>query len=236
MNRTLIAATVLASTMVFTAGCMTKKKVNAETAPIINKINSLDDRNDATTRGIHDLDDRSQQGIANAKGIAGQADQKAVAAGQQADQAQQQASSTSTAVEGLAQRVANLDNYHSVTQASVHFGFNKADLTKQDKMDLDQLATQIAATKGYIVVIEGSTDSVGNAQYNYALSQRRAAAVIQYLAVKYNVPPQKIYTLGLGKDKPEASNRTAKGRAENRRVDIRLMSNATGDQTATAAQ
>ena len=73
--------------------------------------------------------------------------------------------------------------------------------------------------------IEGRTDSVGNADYNYELSQRRAAAVTQYLASKYNVPPHKIFIIGLGKDEPVEQNTTARGRAENRRVDVRLMTN-----------
>jgi len=73
---------------------------------------------------------------------------------------------------------------------------------------------------------------VGDAQYNYDLSQRRAAAVIQYLASEHNVPAYKIYVIGLGKDKPVESNKTAQGRAKNRRVDVRLMTNTTADGTA----
>jgi len=61
------------------------------------------------------------------------------------------------------------------------------------------------------------------------LSHRRASSVTQYLAHKYNVPPRKIYVIGLGKDRPEAKNTTAQGRAENRRVDVRLMSNVVGE-------
>jgi OmpA-OmpF porin, OOP family len=80
--------------------------------------------------------------------------------------------------------------------------------------------------------VEGSTDSTGDAAYNYQLSQRRASAVIQYLASKYNVPANKIYAIGLGKDKPVEKNATSKGRAENRRVDVRLMSNQGGPAQA----
>ena len=52
--------------------------------------------------------------------------------------------------------------------------------------------------------------------------------MIQYLATKYNVPAHKIYVIGLGKDKPVESNKTSKGRADNRRVDVRLMTNTVG--------
>jgi outer membrane protein OmpA-like peptidoglycan-associated protein len=120
-----------------------------------------------------------------------------------------------------------------VADTSVHFAFNSAVLSKKAKAALDQLGADIPNTKGYLVQLIGGTDSVGSAQYNYKLSQERAAAVVQYLATKYNVPAYKIYVAGLGKDKEVAPNSSAKGRAENRRVDIQLMTNI---QDATAAQ
>ena len=160
-----------------------------------------------------------------------QVDQKAVAAGQQAEQAQTVADNAVHRVDSLQNTVANLDNYHVVTEAAVHFGFNKDNLTKKAKEALDQLASDVANTKGYIITVEGGTDSVGSSEYNYDLSQRRADSVIQYLASQYNVPAHKIYLIGLGKDKPIDSNKTSSGRAANRRVDVRLMTNTTGDAT-----
>ena len=97
-----------------------------------------------------------------------------------------------------------------VTETSVHFGFNKDNLTKKAKEALDQLATDVPNTKGYIITVEGGTDSVGNADYNYDLSQRRADSVIQYLASQHNVPAHKIYLIGLGKDKPVEPTRLQK--------------------------
>jgi outer membrane protein OmpA-like peptidoglycan-associated protein len=134
----------------------------------------------------------------------------------------------------LTNTVANLDNYHPVAETSVKFGFNQDHLTPKAKEALDQLAGSIASTRGYIIALEGSTDSVGSAEYNYDLSQRRADAVIQYLAAKYNVPAHKIYVIGLGKDKPVETNKTSQGRADNRRVDVRLMTNTVGDSTQPA--
>jgi outer membrane protein OmpA-like peptidoglycan-associated protein len=128
----------------------------------------------------------------------------------------------------LSNTVANLDNYHPVAETSVKFGFNKDNLTKKAQAALDQLGASIANTKGYIIALEGGTDSVGSSEYNYDLSQRRANSVIQYLATKYNVPAHKIYVIGLGKDKPVESNKTSAGRADNRRVDVRLMTNTVG--------
>jgi len=115
------------------------------------------------------------------------------------------------------------------------FGFNKDNLTSKAQQALDQLAASISSTKGYIIALEGGTDSVGSADYNYDLSQRRANSVIQYLATKYNVPAHKIYVIGLGKDKPVESNKTSSGRADNRRVDVRLMTNTMAGGSPAAA-
>src|SRR5262249_51413454 len=104
------------------------------------------------------------------------------------------------------------------------------------KASLDQLATNVPNTKGYIITVEGGTDSTGDADYNYALSQRRADAVIQYLASQHSVPAYKIYLIGLGKDKPVDSNATRQGRAKNRRVDVRLMTNSGEATPATTSQ
>jgi OmpA-OmpF porin, OOP family len=232
MNRISVVAIALAGTMAFTAGCATKKSVARETAPIINKTNELDDLTAQTTRNIKDLDTRATAGIKDAQSKADAANQHALTADQQAQQAQQLAMNANSGVSSLTDRVANLDNYKPVVEQSVKFGFDKADLDKKSKSALDEVGAQIPNTKGYIIQVEGSTDSTGNAEYNYQLSQRRASAVIQYLASKYNVPANKIYVIGLGKDKPVEKNSTAKGRAENRRVDVRLMSNQAGAQPA----
>lgn len=233
MNRYLLPVLV-ASAMAFTVGCTTKKEVSREVTPVMNKIDELDEQTAKTTHGIHELDDRAQQGIAGVDAKAAAADQKATAAGQQADQAQQLATNVNSGVQDLTNRVVNFDNYHPVTETAVHFGFNKAELTRKDKEELDDLAGQIPSVKGYIVQIEGRTDSVGSKDYNYDLSKRRAAAVTQYLAAKYNVPAHKIYIIGLGKDAPVGESNGAQGRAENRRVDVRLMTNNSGE--AQAAQ
>jgi OOP family OmpA-OmpF porin len=162
-------------------------------------------------------------------------DQKAQAAGQQADQAQTLASNAVHRVDTLQTAVANLDNYRVVTETSVHFAFNKDNLTKDAKASLDQLATDVPNTKGYILTVEGATDAVGDSEYNYGLSQRRADAVIQYLAAERQIPAYKIYVIGLGKDKPVDSNKTREGRAKNRRVDVRLMTNTSASVTPTSA-
>jgi len=175
------------------------------------------------------VDARAQAGIQAVNAKTADVEQKAQTAGQNAVQAQQVADAANGRVGVLTNTVANLDNYRPVAETSVKFGFNRDNLTQQAKDALDQMAGSISTTKGYIITLEGSTDSVGSAEYNYDLSQRRANSVIQYLASKYNVPAHKIYVIGLGKDKPVETNKTKQGRADNRRVDVRLMTNTVGD-------
>ncbi len=234
MNRTSLTV-LLALTMATTVGCATKKYVRQQTTPLINKTNELDDMTAKNSRDIKDVDARAQAGIEQAENKAAEADRKAQAAGQQASQAQNLADNAVHRVDTLQTTVANLDNYHVVTETSVHFGFDKDNLTKEAKDTLDHFVTNVNNTRGYIITVEGGTDSTGPADYNYDLSQRRANAVIQYLASQHNIPAHKIYLIGLGKDKPADSNKTRDGRAKNRRVDLRLMTNSTGSTTPAQA-
>jgi OmpA-OmpF porin, OOP family len=235
MNRTSLTI-FLAATMVASVGCSSKKYVRNETTPLINKTNELDDLTAKNTKDIKDVDARAQAGIQAVQAKAAEVDQKAMTAGKTADDAQTTANAATKRVDVLTNTVINLDNYRPVAETAVHFGFDKDNLTKKAKEALDQLATDIPNTKGYIVTVEGGTDSVGGSDYNYGLSERRANAVIQYLAAQHNVPAHKIYLIGLGKDKPVESNKTADGRAKNRRVDVRLMTNTTGGDNAAPAQ
>ena len=234
MNRTSLAI-LLAGSMIASVGCSTKNYVKQQTTPLINKTNELDDLTAKNSRDIKDVDARAQAGIQAVNAKTTEVEQKAQSAGQTAASAQQVADAANSRVGVLTNTVANLDNYHPVAETSVKFGFNKDNLTPKAKEALDQLAGSISSTKGYIIALEGGTDSVGPADYNYDLSQRRANSVIQYLASKHNVPAHKIYVIGLGKDKPVETNKTASGRADNRRVDVRLMTNTQGENGQPAA-
>jgi OmpA-OmpF porin, OOP family len=226
----------LAASMAASVGCASKNYVKQQTTPLINKTNELDDLTAKNTKDIKDVDARVQSGLAAVNAKTAEADQKAQTAGQNAQQAQQTADAANGRVGVLTNTVANLDNYHTVAETSVKFAFNRDNLTPKAQQALDQLAASIANTKGYIIALDGNCDSVGSEEYNYGLSQRRADSVVQYLASKFNVPAYKIYMVGLGKDKPVETNKTAAGRADNRRVDVRLMTNTVGTQPTTTGQ
>ena len=229
---TVALASALALT--FTTGCSTKNYVRSQTTPIIQQTNALDTKTAADHRYIVDTDERAKAGIATAQTAASTADQHAVAAGQSADTANKSAQEAYNRVDTLSGVVANLDNYKQLSDVNVTFGFDKYVLTAADKAQLDDLAANLANARGYILEVTGGTDSVGDANYNYQLSQRRADAVANYLQTKYNIAPHKFYLVGIGKDQQVASDSTAAGRAKNRRVEIKLMSNM-GDQPTTAS-
>src|SRR3984957_20475316 len=229
-------AAILASAFViaFTVGCSTKNYVRSQTTPIINQTNDLDTKTAADHRNIVDTDERAKTGIAGAQSAANTADQHALAAGQSADAANHSAQEAYNRVDSLSGVVANLDNYKQLSDVSVTFAFDKYVLTASDKKQLDDMAGSLTSARGYILEVTGGTDSVGDAAYNYQLSQRRADAVVNYLSTKYNIPPHKFYLIGIGKDQQVANDSTAAGRAKNRRVEVKLMSNMSDQPAATA--
>ncbi len=235
-NKAILVAGVGALSLLLATGCTTKNYVRSQTEPLIQHTNELDDATAKNNRDIHDVDQRAQSGIQQAQSSANTANQQAQTATTAANQAQQSAQEAVNQADSLGSVVANLDNYKQVADTNVHFGFDKATLTRDDKEKLDDFAGQMNGVKGYILEITGGTDSTGSAAYNYDLSQRRARSVVQYLASKYGIPPHKFYLIGIGKDQEVASNSTASGRAKNRRVEIQLLSNVTGQEPTAPAQ
>ena len=217
------------------AGCATKNYVRTQTTPLIDHTDQLDQKTADNNRQIKDVGDRAMVGIAHAQSSADTAQQDAQTASQAANTADAAANDVAHRADSLDSVVKGLDNYKQVATVSVTFGFDRAALTSDDKGQLDTFAASLGSAKSYILEVTGGTDSVGDAQYNYQLSQHRADAVVNYLSSKYNIPPHKFYLIGIGKDQQVASDSTAEGRAKNRRVDIKLMTNMSNDQPSSAS-
>jgi OmpA-OmpF porin, OOP family len=232
-NGLLIAAAVA---LMGVTGCATKNYVKSQTAPIIDHTNQLDQKSADNNRALHDADDRATAGIKQAQGSADSAAQNAQNATKAAGDADTAANDAVHRADSLDSVVKGLDNYKSMANVTVNFGFDKAVLTKDDKDQLDSFAAQLGSSKSYILEVTGGTDSTGSAAYNYDLSNRRADAVVQYLASKYGVAAHRFYLIGIGKDKEVAPNTTAEGRKQNRRVEIQLLSNMTNGQGPATSQ
>jgi OmpA-OmpF porin, OOP family len=226
--------TAAALTIFGVTGCATKNYVRQQTQPLVDHTDQLGQQTAQNNRTIHDVDDRAQAGIKQAQGTADTANQNAQNANQAANQADMAANDLAHRADSLDSVVKGLDSYKQVANVSVTFGFDKAVLTSDDKQQLDSFAGSLGSAKSYILEVTGGTDSVGPAQYNYDLSQRRADAVVQYLAAKYNIPAHRFYLIGIGKDEEVAPNTTADGRHKNRRVQIQMLSNMNGEQPNAA--
>jgi len=216
-------------------GCATKNYVRQQTAPLAEQTGQLEDKTAQNNRDLQNVDSRAQAGIQQAQGAADTATQNAQSASKAAGDAEVAANDAVHRADSLDAVVKGLDNYKPVANVTVTFGFDKSVLTKDDRDQLDTFAQQLTSTKSYILEVTGGTDSTGPAQYNYDLSQRRADAVVQYLASKYSIPAHRFYLIGIGKDNEVAPNNTADGRRQNRRVQVQVLSNVNGDQQPAPA-
>jgi len=108
----------------------------------------------------------------------------------------------------------------------VYFPSNSAVLNEAAKRDLDDLARVASGLKGYIIQVEGFASSTGSAAVNQRLSEERAAAVVNYLQQTGKIPLRHIMApAAMGTTNPAATNQTAEGRAQNRRVDVKVLVN-----------
>ena len=208
------------------SGCATKNYVRTQTQPLVEHTDQLDKKTSANNKSIQDVDSRALAGISRVQGAADTATQNAQGATKAASDAELAANDAVHRADSLDSVVKGLDQFEKVADVSVTFGFDKSVLNNDDKAQLDTFAASLGTAKSYILEVTGGTDSVGPAQYNYDLSQRRADAVVQYLAAKYGIAAHRFYLIGIGKDQAVASNDTKEGRQKNRRVEVQLLSNA----------
>ena len=123
-------------------------------------------------------------------------------------------------------RFLTLADYDVKGQTAVKFNVGSSTLDAKDKADLKQLAQNAAGFKGYLVEVIGYADSTGSAAINTKLSEDRAKSVITYLVQQCGIPPRYIVAPGaMGEYGPTASNETKTGRAENRRVEVKVLLN-----------
>lgn len=151
----------------------------------------------------------------NQKQLAGQMDELyAVAAEARAESAQAN------------ERISALDDYDAQQVVVVNFRVNSAELSPDARQKLDALAATALGTRGYVIEVAGHTDATGGDTKNFRLSQQRADAVVQYLAVRHKIPLRRFITpMGYGKTDAVADNVSAAGRAQNRRVEVKVLVN-----------
>ena len=124
------------------------------------------------------------------------------------------------------ERISSLDDYDVQETVAVNFRVNSSVLSPEARQQLDSLAAKALNAKGYMIEVAGYTDSTGSEAKNFRLSRERADAVTQYLAVNHKIPLRRfVAPMGYGKTEAVADNTTAAGRAQNRRVEVKIILN-----------
>jgi outer membrane protein OmpA-like peptidoglycan-associated protein len=176
-----------------------------------------------------DTETKLSQVEANAQRLSGQLDELAAvsnAARGGAKAAQATADAAVAGVTATNERISALDDYTPQSTAAVNFKTGSAVLSPESKTTLDDIAGKAMNSKAYVLEVSGYADTTGSVARNRALSQRRADAVIRYLVENHNIPLRRIVTpYGYGELNPVAENETREGRAQNRRVEIKLLVN-----------
>jgi outer membrane protein OmpA-like peptidoglycan-associated protein len=165
----------------------------------------------------------------NAQRLSGQLDELAAVANTAkggAKAAQETADSAVAGVNATNERISALDDYVPQHVLAVNFKTGSAVLSADSKAKLDEIATKALNAKGYVVEVSGFTDATGSVARNRQLSQRRADNVIRYLVENHQIPLRRIVTpYGFGESNPVAENDSREGRAQNRRVEVKLLVN-----------
>jgi len=204
--------------------CATKKFVRTSVGEVNDKVDTLG-------RSLEETQERTRQNEAKI----GDVDTRAQAAAGQAKQAADQANSAATQAASTANTaVAKADEVDKASKRIVfevvlnedqgNFKFGKTELPDEAKARLDEMITQIKADpKGAFFEIEGHTDNVGDKTINQKLGLERADAVKLYLYEHHQIPLHKMSVISYGEEKPVAPNKTKAGRAQNRRVVIKVL-------------
>lgn len=129
-------------------------------------------------------------------------------------------------IEENTNRFMQLSEYDVKGEATVKFKVGSSKISEEDLQQLKQLAETATGLKGYIIEVVGYADATGNAIMNERLSEDRAKAVVSYLIQQCNVPVRHVVAPGaMGEYQPAASNESKEGRAENRRVEVKVLVN-----------
>jgi OmpA-OmpF porin, OOP family len=160
-----------------------------------------------------------------------QANKQAIAANQGAIASNQATIASNKAadeqeVERVNKRFSDLTDYDTKASLTLYYPVGGSKLDEKQQAELADLAKKAGSFQGYIVQVAGYTDSSGNAEYNQELSEDRAQNVVAYLQQSGNIPLRHIVAPGImGETNPAATNESAQGRAENRRVVVKVLVN-----------
>jgi outer membrane protein OmpA-like peptidoglycan-associated protein len=220
MTKVVLAIPVLALTLGGTTACATKKFVRGEVGQVNDKVETL-------TKTVEETQERTRANEARIGEVdqkVGVADQKAVAAGQRAEEARTAAEKVNSRADAIEKASKRLVYEVVLSEDKGGFKFGQAAVPETATGEIDQLVQTLKANpNGAYIEIEGHTDNSGPKDINYKLGLERAENVKRYLYENHQVPLHKINVISYGEEKPIAPNNTRDGRAQNRRVVIKVL-------------
>ncbi len=208
-----------------TTACASKKFVRTSVGEVNDKVDSMG-------RSLEETQERTRRN----EGRIGEVDQKAQAAAQSAQQANEAAAAANRAAtearteantkfEAIDKANRRLVYEVVLSEDSGNFKFGKTELPDEAKAKIDEMVAHLKQDpKNVWIEIEGHTDNVGDKVINEKIGLERAEAVQRYLYEQYQIPLHKMNVISYGEDKPIAPNKTREGRAQNRRVVIKVLS------------
>jgi len=225
MLRKFVVALPIVMLAAGSTACASKKFVRTSVGEVNDKVDSmgrsLEETQERTRKNegrIGEVDQKAQQ----AQSSADQANSAAGQARQEATAARSEANTKFDAIDKTSKRLV----YEVVlSEDSGNFKFGKTLLPDEAKSKLDQMVAQLKQDpKNVFIEIEGHTDNVGDKIINEKIGLERATAVQRYLYEQYQIPLHKMSVISYGEEKPIAPNKTKDGRAQNRRVVIKVLS------------
>jgi outer membrane protein OmpA-like peptidoglycan-associated protein len=227
MSKWMSTVTLAGLVAVGLPACATKGFVRTRVAEVNGKVDNLtqsveetQERTRKNEGAINDVNAKTQ----TAQGAADEARQAANSAGNDAKAAGARAGEVATKTDELDKASKRLVYTVVLNEDEGQFKFGKADLPDEAKAKLDEMVTKLKADpNGAYFEIEGHTDSVGGKEINEKVGMERAEAVKRYLFEQHQIPLHKMNVISYGLTKPVADNKTKEGRAQNRRVVIRVL-------------
>jgi peptidoglycan-associated lipoprotein len=220
MVRKFFMATAITVLAVSGTACASKKFVRTSVGEVNTKVDSLG-------RSVEETQERTRRN----EGRIGEVDTKAQAAADSAAQANSAAAKAQQAAGAVDAKADAIDKASRklvfevvLNEDQGNFKFGQTTLPDEAKMKIDEMVQQLKQdSKNIFIEIEGHTDNVGDKIVNTKIGLERAEAVQRYLYEQYQIPLHKMNVISYGEDKPVAPNNTKDGRAQNRRVVIKVL-------------
>lgn len=227
MRKQMMVFAISAATLAVAPACATKGFVRESVGEVNEKVGTLGKSLEETQERVRQNEQKIgevDQKAAAANTAAGAAQKSADAANTNANQAAEVGKRADARTAALESETRKLIFETVISEDSGKFKFGAAELPDEAKAAIDQMVAQLKNDKKNVFIeIEGHTDNVGDAKYNEQLGLQRAEAVKRYLYEQHQVPLHKMNTISYGEAKPASDNKTRDGRAQNRRVVIKVL-------------